>query len=378
MNNLERLNNNDMDMKKAYIYIIGVALLTACSGDINYEMPDNYTNEIAFAVSSIRNSEVASRADDHTHNTDYDPAKHPTSLGVYGYADAEKIYDNALFNYNTSTKKWDWDNTSNTDKKQRYWEEFSYAESIDFIGYLYGNAALPAASISKDGSNYTLTFPAALAKPVLLASEVDAAPLVCCKPVHTSTLLPNVTFEMDRTLTGYTVWFSLGEKMNAVRDFKVTAVKVSGSAPKSGTVQCVYNSTGKAVTWTGLGTATDFDVPLEWNDAESNPKSLTVNSNTDFLKWGESGVTSQAFFAIPSATFEPVINVTYDVVLDDPNGDVITRKGVVSNITINKTNFSGLSAGATGKIHPIKIKIVPSYLYVLADKDQASGYLLLQ
>lgn len=372
MNNLERLNNNDMDMKKAYIYTIGVALLTACSSDINYEMPDNYTNEITFAVGSIRNSEVASRADDHTHTTAYDPAKHPTSLGVYGYADAAKIYDNARFNY--VTDKW----VYNDDATKRYWEEFSYAQSIDFIGYLYGNAALPAAGITKSGSNYTLTFPAELDKPVLLASEVDAAPLVCCKPVHTSTLLPNVTFEMDRTLTGYTVWFSLGEKMNAVRNFKVTAVKVSGNAPKSGTVQCVYNSTGKAVTWTGLGTATDFDVPLEWNDAESNPKSLTVNSNTDFLKWGESGVTSQAFFAIPSATFEPVINVTYDVVLDDPNGDVITRKGVVSNITINSTNFTGYTTGSTGKIHPIKIKIVPSYLYVLADKDQTSGYLLLQ
>lgn len=374
-------------MKKILTYIIGVAALTACSSeDLPYVMPDNYKDEITFNVGVVRNNEAGSRAAEHTHSINYDRTKHPQSLGVFGYANevVDAIYYNERYTFDAATGMW----ANSADKKN--WNDYVDKKPVYFLGYLCGDDDdLPSATVTNVDNVITLTIPSAtIADRVLLATEtgLDKAPLVCCKPIETETVLPTVNFDMDRTLTGYSVWFMLGEKMDNVRDFDITAVKVNVNAPKSGTIICTYQKTGtkwadtdKTVTWTNLGAGEDCEKQLEWKKADgTTPETLKVNSHTDFLKWGDvNDVTSQAFFAIPSATFEPTISVTYNVVLDDPNGDVITRKNITSTIQLNSTNFTSLNAGSAGKVNPIKIKIVPNYLYVLADKDQATGYLKL-
>lgn len=375
------------DMKKALIYIIGVATaLVGCSEEITYQLPDNVTDEVQFTVGNVLSGEAAaSRAESHTgpHTIQYDPDKHPDKLGVFAY-----------YNNKVNAVKLESDpivvNSIYTWKSDLYWPEVSDQTSIDFIGYMYDTNLPGDAAITKEDGNYKLSFTASLKKPVLFDVtgdySVDKAPLVCCNPINVKTKVAQVNFNMDRTLAGYSVWFQLGEKMDNVRDFIVKEVGIYGSAYQSGKVNVVYKSDKtKEITWdlTGsstqnFGTAVD-PLKLVW-ETNSTPNTLPVNTHTEYKKWGnESDPASQAFFAIPSITFNPTIKVKYDVVLNGPDNSVITRKDVISNIEFNSTNFSGYdAAGEPGKVHPIKIKIVPSYLYVLADKDQASGYIVIQ
>ena len=168
----------------------------------------------------------------------------------------------------------------------------------------------------------------------------------------------------------------------------ITNVKIYGDdLPFSGTVSRTYTFDGSdwtagAVTWTDVTTCSvsadkAVSVPISLN-----PSQVTVNTHTDWVKWGDKDkVTDGAFYAIPSADFTPTIEVTYNVVTnDDGNGDgsTITRKDVKSTIILNATNFQNLAIGTTtGEIHPIRIKIVPDYLYVLSDDDHATGVLVV-
>lgn len=375
-------------MKKLYIYIIGAMALAACSDNINYDMPDNVTDQVQFTVGNVLAGEtLTSRAEEggHTHAVTYDPTKHPNKLGVFA------SYGSTIKPVNMTTgATQSAGSTSYVWKSDLYWPEISDQESIDFVGYMY-ETTLPAdAELKKEDGNYKLSFTASLAKSVLLSSEVDKAPLVCCRiPESITKQVAQVNFDMDRTLTGYSVWFQLGDDMDRIRDFEITEVSIYGSAPTKGTVNVTYKAGGeKTITWSDLREVADFGtekapLPLTWG------KPLTINQATSgYQKWGESGAgneTSQAFFAIPSADFNPYIKVKYNVIVDNDgatnaaNQGIVTREGVVSTIQFNQTNFTKLTKGQTGKVNPIKIKIVPSYLYVLADEDQTTtGYITLQ
>lgn len=373
-------------MKKLYIYIIGAMALAACSDNINYDMPDNVTDQVQFTVGNVLAGEtLTSRAeeDSHTHAVTYDPKFHPNKLGVFA------SYGSTIKPVNMTTDATKpAGSTSYVWKSDLYWPEISDQESIDFIGYMVDGSIPETAEVTNEDGTYTLSFPATIAAPVLTSANVDKAPLVCCEPITVTKQVAQVNFDMDRTLTGYSVWFQLGDDMDRIRDFEITEVSIYGSAPKAGTVNVTYEAGGKTITWSDLREVADFGTEkapllLTWG------KTLTINQATSgYQKWGESGEnceTSQAFFAIPSADFNPYIKVKYNVIVDNDgttnadNQGIVTRKGVVSTIQFKKINFSSLTKGQTGKVNPIKIKIVPSYLYVLADEDQTTtGYITLQ
>lgn len=347
-------------MKKTLIYLAAAAMFTACSSDIDYTEPDNITDEITFSVGNIgMPSKIASRAE-HNH-IDWNPEVHANTLGVFGFCEGgTNIFTNQKVEYKDS--KWGY-----TPKK--YWQEYINKTSFDFFGYMVEETELPAATLTPSGSSYTLSFPASIETPIL--TSADNTPLICHAPQHRTTEKFAIPFEMDQTLTGYCIQFQLDEKMDNIRDFVIKSVKIYGdNLPTGGTVSRTYtlngsNWTAGDVTWSVTKSEATHTFTIE-----SDP--LTVGK--DLVQWGD------AFFAIPSATFNPTIEVTYDVVAnDDNNGDntTITRKDVKSTIILNATNFSNLVAATTGEIHPIRIKIVPDYLYVLSDDDHATGVLVV-
>lgn len=351
---------NVMKMKKTLIYLAAASLLASCSNDIDYTDPDNFTDEIAFSVGNVytlSSGHATTRASEHSHIS-WNAAVHANTLGVF---DASKaVFDNQKVTWNG--EKWDY-----TPKK--YWT----GEALAFLGYMVEEDVLPSASLSKDGNSYTLSFPAAISKPIL--TSADNTPLISHAPVdRSSSQKLAVPFEMDQTLTGYCLQFQLGEKMDRIRDFVIKSVKVYGNnLPVSGTVRRTYTFANDA--WTA-GDVTWIDVTpsSEKFTQELTAEELKVDTHTEWRQWGN------AFFAIPSATFTPTIEVTYNVVAnDDNNGDntIITRKDVKSTIILNTTNFKDLASGTTGEIHPIRIKIVPDYLYVLSDDDHATGVLVV-
>ena len=356
-------------MKKTLIYLAAL-VLASCSNDIDYSEPDNFTDEIAFSVGNVytlSSGHASTRASEHSHIS-WNAAVHANTLGVYDTGKA--VFDNQKVTWDG--EKWDY-----TPKK--YWT----GKALAFLGYMVEEDVLPSASISKDGNSYTLSFPASISKPIL--TSVDNTPLICHAPVdRSSSQKLAVPFEMDQTLTGYCLQFQLGEKMDNVRNFVIKSVKIYGDdLPTGGTISRTYTLNGSTwtaedVTWKDVTSSNVASV-----SAISIPISLeyiTVNTHKEWVKWGGTSITDGAFFAIPSADFTPTIEVTYDVVAnDDHNGDktIITRKGVKSKIILNTTNFSNLTTGTTGEIHPIRIKIVPDYLYVLSDDDHATGVLVV-
>ena len=173
--------------------------------------------------------------------------------------------------------------------------------------------------------------------------------------------------------------------MNKLRHFRIKGVKIYGKLPIGGTLSRSYTYNGNSWTaepikWTNLQT-TEFDattgIALAMNQDAENPASPkdveTLNiDDKDFRRWG-------ATFYAPSTTqFIPTIAVTYDVTMEDEKGtEVITRENVTSTIILDKQYFSTLKPESTATIYPINILIQPRYLYVLADQDAWSGFLLV-
>lgn len=365
-----------MKMKRITTYFFATVLLASCSSDIEFSDPVNMTGAIQFSVGSVASptssdASMARTRAEHSHIA-WDKDKHASTLGVFGFADGDdskKIFDNQKIQYNTTTKTW---------TTQKYWGEYSDKTSFDFFGYMVEADNLPSATLTKSGDAYTLSFPASIGDPIL--TSPDNTPLICDAPIHCTERI-SVAFEMDQTLTGYSVWFKLGDKMDDVRDFTIKSVKIYGNnLPISGTVNRTYTLSGS--TWSAG--------EVSWTDVTTNnvTEGSAISIESDHItvgnvwkKWGGSEVTSGAFFAIPSADFNPTIEVTYDVVANDDNngdGSTITRKDVKSTIIFNSDNFKDLTAGTPGMIHPIKIKIVPKYLYVLSDDDQSTGFLVVE
>lgn len=386
--------------KHNILYILPIiGLMASCqsSDDLAVQLPDS-AREITFSTNTEK---IITRAGEVYE--DYDNTKHPTTMGVFGYYNlsastlsANNMFANHLVTYKPSSSsevsKWEYEDL-------KYWGAYTAYTSFDFFAYMPYNAD---ATLTADGSSYTLTSTADLStvNGILKESELkDMSPLICQAPVHKSIVGEVITYNMDQTLTGYNIQFLLGVKMDAIRDFIIKSVKLysaddAGKIPVRGTVSRTYYNnekwTSNPIQWNVTEFATvaqdaAYEVAYKNNSKSSAPDgyvspytdgqttgtgTLRLNS-TEYLKWGEN------FYSIPYY-FTPTIEVTYDVVVQDDNkDDVITRKDVISTIVLNSTNFSNYTgAGAIGSIYPIKIKIVPSYLYVLADADK-TGYIVI-
>ena len=191
--------------------------------------------------------------------------------------------------------------------------------------------------------------------------------------------------KFDQTMTGYYLNFQLDTRMNKLRHFRIKGVKLYGTLPTGGTLSRSYTYNGnswtaEAIKWTDLKT-TIFDastgIALAKDQDAENPAPPAANdtlnlNDTKFRRWG-------ATFYAPSTTlFVPTIAVTYDVTMEDENKkEITTRKDVTSTIILNQQYFSTLKPESTATIYPINILIQPRFLYVLADQDAWSGFLLI-
>lgn len=359
---------------------VAVAALASCSSE---DFPLTQSDEATFITFGATKGTVLTRAEDSHEHREWDDEKDPTTMTVCGYADDVAIFS-APQEVTYADFKWSYE-------PKKYWATYLEYSSRKFV------ACMPHSdktSISREGEVVTVTMPEIdLTDPIQLDEDSKVAPLVCHDLVSAN--MEEVQFQMDRTLAGYNFQFQMGSDMGQLRLFRIKSVKVCSSVDGSGnlvplatggTMTCTYNADGKNVVWSNLKTTTINEtnaVAIGENvivEGVETPQTIDVKS-AEFVPWVGN------FFAIPTAAFNPRIIVTYDdIVVDekgnivkDANGEaVVTRKGVKSDIVFNSTNFPGyIAAVSVGKLHPIKIKIVPSYLYVLADVDQTYGYLVI-
>lgn len=406
--------------------IILLAILTACeSSDMPIQHADNY----AYISFSAKTEKTLTRTNPYEA---YDAAKHPATMGVFGYYSrtshpnldgANSIYSNESVSYNSTTENW-------TATSRKRWNDYlGKATSFHFFAYM---PKVDGAKVISTNRTFTLSFPFAMSTsaeetssentssnhtPSPVIFDIRKAPIICAKPQSKDsmdaqkteyTFTRVVNFQFDQTLTGYRLLFKLDTKMGAVRQFRIKRVTLSGNLATKGTVSRSYTWdeakkqwTQGAIEWkeddltyTTFGESTaaggntvtaPFEIPYKDNKDDTNTTSsafenetksiLLDNSINDYTQWGP------AFYTIPDKNFTPTIKVTYDVVFkDEKQQEVITRKDVTSAIELNEKNFESLKnqkQGVTAMIYPIRILIQPRYLYVLADEDAYTGHLLI-
>ena len=406
--------------------IILSAVLTACeSSDMPIQHADNY----AYISFSAKTEKTLTRTNPYEA---YDAAKHPATMGVFGYYSstshpnldgANSIYSNESVSYNSTTENW-------TATSRKRWNEYlGKATSFHFFAYM---PKVDGAKVISTNRTFTLSFPFAMSTsaeeissentssnptPSPVIFDIKKAPIICAQPQSKEgmdaqkteyTFDRVVKFKFDQTLTGYRLLFKLDTKMGAVRQFRIKGVTLSGNLATKGIVSRSYTWDETKKQWTqgaiewkerdltyttfeestaaGGNTVTaPFKIPYKDNKDDTNTTSsafenktesiLLDNSIKDYTQWGP------AFYTIPDKNFTPTIKVTYDVVFkDEKQQEVITRKGVTSAIELNEKNFESLKnqkQGVTAMIYPIRILIQPRYLYVLADEDAYTGHLLI-
>lgn len=384
--------------KKQYITLLTMVLIgiNACeSSDLPIQHADSY-DYITFAVKTQKTQTRAQVYEG------YDASRHPQTLGVFGYynlpahnfTSAEgtnyAIFNNETVNYDKTSGNWKTD-------PERKWDDYKN-NNFDFFGYMPQNGQASLTKSSATESTYVLSIPYTIPlindkpSPILFEKDLSKAPIICALPEHkegTTAAGTEKTFErvvemkFDQTMTGYYLNFQLDTRMNKLRHFRIKGVKIYGTLPKGGTLSRSYtfkeNSwTAEAIKWTDLQT-TVFDattgIALAKDKDAKNPASPTDGEtlnidDTKFRRWG-------ATFYAPSTTqFIPTIAVTYDVTMADGK-EVITRKDVTSTIILDKQYFETLKPESTATIYPINILIQPRFLYVLADQDAWSGFLLI-
>ena len=393
---------------KQSIALILLSALTACEsgGDMPIQHADDYST-MTFSVQSER---LVSRTNPYE---TYDPAKHPTTMSVFGYHDnqlTDPIFNNTLVTYNATEKLWDYDG-------KRQWDDYKgISKTFDFFAAMPNTGGNQLAPTEETLSNpttasfaYTLSLPFSIpkmrtgstAQSAPLLYDVTQAPLICAHPEHKAgtnatgnqfTFERTIKFQFDQTLTGYKLLFMLDKKMGAIRQFRIKKIALSGELATSGIVNRTYTWNGSEWTagdriWKNIQrTKFDKEQPFVIVSASTNEGSSSKEgSNTagssedlvvtsqDYSQWGAT------FYTIPDSKFNPTITVTYDVELTAENGNtVVTRKNITSDITFNKANFDKLTTGGMALVNSIRILIQPRYLYVLGDDDAYTGHLLVE
>lgn len=404
-------------MKKLKYILSQFAILASLSACDSSNMPVQHSDqydEITFTVETqkVENQKAKSQNAETRANEyeKYDPTLHPGQMGVWGYHYVTKIqgnagtpiFNNQLVSYDSSQNAWGY-------REPKKWEDFKDARHFDFFAYMpyqVGTGSSIAISTDADSNTdtYTLSVPYAPSGSSASSStssssatsssnspflfDAKNAPIICALPEHRTvksdqdeklSFEHTVKFKFDQTLIGYKLLFKLDPTMGAIRQFHIKSVNITGEIPISGTITRAFTystntkkwTAGKII-WKDIATRTytkDDPVIIPYQNTSS--PSLEISS-TEYQPWGD------IFYTIPLATFQPSINVTYDVKMTAQDGKTpITRKDVTSSILLNKDNFSSLNAGSTATINSIRILIQPRYLYVMSDQDAYTGHLLI-
>lgn len=400
-------------MKKLKYILSQFAILASLSACDSSNMPvqhsDHY-DEITFTVETqkVENQKAKSQNAETRANEyeKYDPTLHPVQMGVWGYYYDIKqpgnagtsIFNNQLVSYDSSQNAWGYG-------EPKKWEDFQEARHFDFFAYMpYQQETGSSIAISTDADSntdtYTLSVPYAPSTSSSNSSssssssnspflfDAQNAPIICALPEHRTvksdqdeklSFEHTVKFKFDQALIGYKLLFKLDPTMGAIRQFHIKSVNITGEIPISGTITraFTYNTATKKwtagkIVWKNIATRNyTKDAPVSIPYQNTSSSSLEISS-TEYRPWGD------IFYTIPLATFQPTINVTYDVKMKAQDGTPpITRENVTSSILLNKDNFSNINTGSTATINSIRILIQPRYLYVMSDQDAYTGYLLI-
>lgn len=400
-------------MKKLKYILSQFAILASLSACDSSNMPVQHSDqydEITFTIETqkVENQKAKSQNAETRANEyeKYDPTLHPEQMGVWGYYYDIKqlgnagtsIFKNQLVSYDSSQNAWGYG-------EPKKWEAYKEARHFDFFAYMpYQQGTGSSITISTDADSntdtYTLSVPYAPSTSSSNSSSSSSssnspflfdaknAPIICALPEHRTvksdqdeklSFEHTVKFKFDQTLIGYKLLFKLDPTMGAIRQFHIKSVNITGEIPISGTITraFTYNTNTKKWTagkiiWKDIATRTyTKDAPVSIPYQNTSSSSLEISS-TEYQPWGD------IFYTIPLATFQPTINVTYDVKMTTQDGKTpITRENVTSSILLNKDNFSNINTGSTATINSIRILIQPRYLYVMSDQDAYTGYLLI-
>lgn len=353
-------------MKKNILYIMcALGLLTACSSD---DLPLTKSDEATFITFGASMENILTRAAVLPTGHEEWKTTDPQSMKVFGWVGEELKMKGTQVNYDNETSKWAYN-------PPQYWADYLTNEDYAFVACMPYNAGTTGVYTA---GKYSVSMPVSM--PNGFTTDKTTLPLISHLNFNPQ-VGEVVGFHMDQTLTAFDIQFALDAKMSKLRYFKIKSVNISGKMPVSGTVTCSFANSSTGCIQSNANVDLEWDGVVVQDDCSEHAITGTPIDvkNESFLAWGSSAESPTVFYVIPSANFNPTITVTYDVYENYDGKDVMTRQDVTSTIEFISDNFSEYtSEAAIGKINPIKIKIVPDYLYVLADDDQTQGYLVIK
>ena len=338
-------------IKKMRIPLIA-ALTVSCQNeeDLPVQHPDDYDLITFQAMTAKEQTRAVSGYET------YDNGKHPETMGVFGYFDLHnttaenlsnnKIMENTSIGYYAEENKWKYSNPSD----EKHWADYVQYNSFDFLAYMpymQHNDTKDNVTIARQeqvtDSTFTLSFKVVKGDKCKLpiVRQSTQAPLICNAPVHENSaeLGTQVHFLFDQTLTGFTLNFQIDAGMAAIRHFRIKSVNIYGdNLANGGTVSRSYTWNTGGGTWTSgdilwsditrENITKESSVSIDYYKAEADPcydeSSLIVKADK-YRQWGK------PFYAIPDASFNPTIAVTYDVEYKDES---------VNNVVVTSENIS--------------------------------------
>lgn len=382
-------------MKKRYniqylLALMFTLVLVGCSNEDFLTTQSDEAKVVSFSIDTDMPKIVSKAAVGYRDWT----ASDPQSFGAYGMYNMD--YANIGEFFNNKEVTWDGVNGKWTYSPEKHWAHYTSYNTFDFFGYMpYKAGATLTQGTGEDVNKFTLTVPVSLDKAVLSDEDVADIPLICHLPVHKTKVGEVIDYQMDQVLTGFNLQFKMGEEMAKLRDFVIKEVKVTGAVntlPKGGNVSRTYTYNASAGTWSAGNVAwssltketSEVEHTVLFVDHGKGAANDAYDATNGTLRIGYSfkNQTSQwgaNFYTIPSEEFTPTITVKYDVTVYDEGGNFIeTREDITSTIEFSSGYFTDYASGSVGKVHPIVVQIVPSYLYVLADADQRASWIIVQ
>ena len=364
-----------MTMKNRYCMMAVGLLMAACAEDNPLEVRPDGKVRVDVGCESQTEVQVGTRAaaDGYTEfgGADYNGVQ----LGVIAWQKNTQKYDQgfATYSYSNGAGKW----TSNVYLAKQQYNVYGYMPHNG-----EANSIQPDLGSETDPSTFAMKWtgqPTFATMPVLasvgsarstLGSVTDGSFAVDVDQVGQE---EKINFRMNHLLAKLTLQFYLPKPYADKRKIKVTQVTLGGA-------QGVANRYDITCSYDASGALTTTYAPMQGAPATGNNYPYTAGNAADGLFLTTSKQLFGTYYFVPDAVNSSsnlmTLTVTYNVY--DQNGNPTREHQTATNarIALHKVNTV---AQATQVAHEYtaNVKVVPSYLYVLSDRDMQNPYIVL-
>lgn len=297
------------------------------------------------------------------------------TMGIYAVGNNTTEQGSATYSYSGSTGSW----TSNLWVKPNY--------TYDFYAYMPQSSE---ATVSLNQNKLVFLRQSPFAETDLLVSNQIVTKEILPSSTSSTNEANTISLKMNHLLSKLKIQFQLPDgKYDDLRKIEITKVTLGSDIEKSKNYNIICDYSGAmACTFEAAAANASEKASVDFVYAGSGEsilggKALTLSATSpgptlyDFNSTGDIYIIPDV---INNNNMHLKMTITYNVFTKDSDTEnyVETRHQVSatnSNLVVYKNN-GAVGTIEASKVYTLTVKIVPSYLYVLADDDQSSSIVL--